>query len=339
MAAGRFGVTNPVLVNTLRGDVIENRHRGAIAVCDPAGRLVHAWGDVDALVYPRSSVKTLQALPLVESGAADHFHLDDVELALACSSHGAEPRHTETVQNWLKRLELDEDALECGIHAPLHQPTSETLLRDHLEPGRVHNNCSGKHTAMLTTCRFLGEDTHGYIEREHPSQQRWFDALGEMADVDMRGLPWNYDGCGIPVIAMPLKSIATAFARIAAPDDLANTRADAIERLGNAISSNPFMVAGSGRLCTEVIQLSGRRTLVKTGADGVYTAALQEQGLGVALKIDDGNGEAAQVAILAILQRLGGLHLDELEALAARCRMPISNTRGVITGYHQPADY
>ena len=339
MAADRFSVSNPVLVNTLRGDVIENRHRGAIAVCDPTGRLVHAWGDVDTLVYPRSSVKILQALPLVESGAADHFHLDDAELAMACSSHGAEPGHTQTVQNWLRRLELDEDALECGVHAPLHVLTAEALLRDHLEPGRIHNNCSGKHTGMLTTCRFLGEDTHGYIEREHPSQQRWFDAIGEMADVDMRSLPWNRDGCGIPVIAMPLKSIATAFARIAAPDDLASTRADAVERLGNAISSNPFMVAGSGRLCTEIIQLSGRRTLVKTGAAGVYTAALQEQGLGVALKIDDGDGEAAQVAILAILQRLGGLHADELEALGPRCRMPISNTRSVITGYRQPADF
>jgi L-asparaginase II len=331
-------MNNPILVNTLRGDVIENRHRGAIAVCDPAGRLVHAWGDVDALVYPRSSVKTLQALPLVESGAADHFNLDDAELALACSSHNAEPGHTETVQGWLKRIELDEDALECGAHAPYHVPSAEALLLSHVEAGRIHNNCSGKHTAMLTTCRFLGEETHGYIERDHPAQQRWFDSLGEMADVDMRRLPWNRDGCGIPVIAMPLKSIAAAFARIAAPDDLAATRAAAVERLGNAIASNPFMVAGSGRLCTEVIELSGRRTLVKTGADGVYTAALQEQGLGVALKIDDGNGEAAQVAVLAVLRHLGGLHSDELEALAPRCRMPISNTRGVITGYRQAAE-
>ena len=331
-------MSNPILVNTLRGDVIENRHRGAIAVCDPAGRLLHAWGDVDALVYPRSSIKTLQALPLVESGAADHFHLDDAELALACSSHSAEPRHTETVQSWLRRIDLDEDALECGAHAPYHVPTAEALLLNHVEAGRIHNNCSGKHTGMLTTSCFFGEETQGYIEREHPSQQRWFDALGEMADVEIRRLPWNRDGCGIPVIAMPLRSIATAFARIAAPDDLGASRASAVERLCDAIASNPFMVAGSGRLCSEVIELSGRRTLVKTGADGVYTAVLQEQGLGVAIKIDDGNGEAAQVAVLAILQRLGGLHADELEVLAPRCRMPISNTRGVITGYRQAAD-
>jgi L-asparaginase II len=331
-------VANPVLVETWRGDVVENRHRGAIAVCDARGRLLHSWGNVDALVYPRSSIKLLQALPLVESGAADHYRLDAAELALACSSHGAEPRHTDTVERWLERIELDVEALECGPHAPNHQATAEAMLARHLAYGRVHNNCSGKHTGMLTTCRHLGEATRGYIEREHPAQQRWFDAVGEMASIDMRRLPWNYDGCGIPVIAMPLQNIATAFARIAAPDDLPVSRHEAIERLGNAIAAEPFMVAGSERLCTRVIQQSGRRTLVKTGADGVYTAALQEKGLGVALKIDDGNGEAAQVAILSILHHLDGLHGDELQLLGDRCRPAIVNTRGVTTGYRQAAD-
>ena len=331
-------MANPVLVNSWRGDVIENRHRGAIAVCDPKGRLVHSWGDVDALVYPRSSVKLLQALPLIESGAADHFNLDQTELALACSSHGAEPAHTGAVKRWLERIDLDEKALECGPNTPSHEATAWTMLRQQQSFGRIHNCCSGKHTGMLTTSRYLGEETHGYIEREHPAQQRWFDTLGEMADVDLRGLPWNSDGCGIPVIAMPLSAMATAFARVAVPDDLQPGRADAIDRLGNAIAENPFMIAGSGRLGSEIIALSGRRTLVKSGADGVYVAALQQQGLGVALKIDDGNGQAAEVAILSVLRHLGGLHADELTQLDGRCRMPISNTRGVVTGYRQAND-
>lgn len=328
-------MVNPVLVETLRGDVIENRHRGAIAVCDAQGRLLHSWGNVEALVYPRSAVKLLQALPLVESGAADHYRLDDSELALACSSHGAEPRHTDTVERWLGRIDLDAESLECGPHAPNHQATADAMLAQHLAYGRQHNNCSGKHSGMLTICRYLGDATQGYIEREHPAQQRWFDSLGQMADTDLRQLPWSYDGCGIPVIAMPLSSIATAFARIAAPDDLPAARCRAIERLAEAIAADPFMVAGSDRLCTRVIQQSGRRTLVKTGADGVYTAALQEKGLGVALKIDDGNGEAAQVAILSILRYLGGLHSDELQQLDDCCRKAIVNTRGVTTGYRQ----
>ena len=331
-------MSNPILVNNLRGDVIENRHRGAIAVCDAHGRLLHAWGDVDALVYPRSAVKLLQALPLVESGAADHFELDDAELAMACSSHGAEPLHTETVQRWLERIELDEDALECGPHAPNHAPTAEAMLQQRQAYGRIHNNCSGKHTGMLTTCRFLGEATRGYIERDHPAQQRWFDSLGDMAGIDLRRLPWNRDGCGIPVIALPLTALATAFARVAVPDELAQARAEAIERLGKAIAANPFMIAGSGRLGSEIIGLSGRRTLVKSGADGVFIAALQEKGLGVALKIDDGNGPAAEVAMLAVLRHLDGLHADELALLDGSCRVPISNTRGIITGYLQAAE-
>ena len=331
-------MSNPVLVNTLRGDVVENRHRGAIAVCDPSGRELHTWGDVSALVYPRSAIKTLQALPLVESGAAEHFSLSDAELALACSSHNAETVHTETVRHWLDTIGLDEAALECGVHPPLHEKTAQKMLLDKTEPGRIHNNCSGKHTGMLTTCRFLGEETRGYIEREHPAQQRWFDVLGDMAKVDMRKLPWSRDGCGIPVIAMPLATIASAFARLVAPDDLPQTRADASERLTRAIAAQPFMVAGSGRLCTEIMHLTGRRVLVKTGADGVYTAALEDLQLGIALKIDDGTGAAAEVSLLAVLNHLGVLNDDELEALVERRRMPIRNTRGVLTGYRQPAE-
>ena len=330
-------MSNPVLVNALRGEIIENRHRGAIAVCDPKGRVVHAWGDIEALVFPRSAIKPLQALPLVESGAADHFQLGDAEIALACSSHNAEPEHTDAVQNWLTGIGLEEDALECGAHAPLHVKTAESLLINGIEPGKIHNNCSGKHTGMLATSRFMEEETRGYIEREHPAQQRWFDVLGEMSDVEMRALPWNYDGCGIPVIAMPLKAIATAFARIAVPDHLPATRGEAVDRISGAIASNPFMIAGTGRLCTEIMTLTGRRVLVKTGADGVYTAMLQDQGLGVALKIDDGTGAAAEVAILALLQHLQALHPDDQAQLEQRCRVPIRNTRGILTGYRESA--
>lgn len=328
-------MANPVLVESWRGEIVENRHRGAIVVCDPRGRVLHSWGDVDTLVYPRSSIKLLQALPLVETGAADHFHLDDRELALACASHGAEPMHTEAVESWLARLGLDQGDLECGPHAPSHEPSANDLLWHHHRPGRVHNNCSGKHTGMLTASRYLGESTRGYIERDHPSQQRWFDSVGEMAGIDMRHLPWNRDGCGIPVIAMPLTALATAFARVAVPDDLAPARAAAVERLGGAIAAQPLMIAGHDRLCSEVVALTGRRLLVKTGADGVYTAALQDKGMGIALKMDDGSGPAAQVALLSILRHLDALHADDLAALAHRCRPAIVNTRDVVTGYRQ----
>ncbi len=332
-------MSNPVLVNCLRGEVIENRHRGSIAVCDPRGRLIYSCGDLEALVYPRSSIKALQALPLVESGAARHFETSDIELALACSSHNAESAHTEVAAGWLRRLDLDETALECGAHAPLALTAANQLTSRGAAPSRIHNNCSGKHTGMLATARFLNESISGYIDREHPVQQRWMAALGEMADVDIQRLPWNLDGCGIPVIAMPLRSMATAFARMAVPDDLPAHRADAVDWINQAIASHPYMIAGAGRLCTEVMQLTGRRVLIKTGADGVYTATLREQGLGLALKIDDGTREAAEVAVLAALQSLKALSSDEVVQLAERCRMPIVNTRGITTGYRQPANF
>jgi len=328
---------NPVLVNTLRGDLVECQHRGAIAICDPNGRIVKSLGNIDALVYPRSSIKPLQALPLVETGAADHFQLSNAELALACASHRAEPAHTDTISRWLARMDLDDESLECGPHPPADIETAENLLLNHQRPRRLHNNCSGKHTGMLTVAKFLQEDTRGYIDRDHPAQQRWMDAVGDMADLDMRQLPWSYDGCGIPVIAMPLVATATAFARFGTPDDLPAPRAEAAHRLARAIAAEPFMVAGSGRLPTEVMQLTGLRLMIKSGAEGFYAAALPEQGLGIALKIDDGQAEASEVALLATLNHLGVLQHDEVEALSSRCRIPISNTLGVVTGHHQAA--
>ncbi len=328
-------MTNPILVNTIRGGHVECRHRGAIAVCDARGRVVHSWGDIDFPVYPRSAIKALQALPLVETGAADHFDLSPAELALACASHGGEPVHTDAVAGLLARVGLGVDDLECGPHLPYHEPTAAKLIRAGIEPGRVHNNCSGKHAGMLATSKCLDETTPGYIEPEHPSQRRWIDALGELADTDMARLPASRDGCGIPVIALPLRAMATAFARVAAPDDLPTVRAGALARITDAIGAHPYMVAGSGRLCTEVMQLTGTRLLLKTGAEGVFTAILPAQGLGVALKIDDGNTAASEVALLHLLERLGALSGDDREALAERLRIPIRNSRGLLTGHRE----
>ena len=330
-------VSNPVLVNTLRGDIVDMRHRGAVAVCDPRGRVVMSHGDVEALSYPRSSIKALQAIPLVESGAADHFGLSDAELALACSSHSAELSHTQTVEAWLTRIGLDEHALECGAHEPMHAGTAESMIANGMVPSRLHNNCSGKHAGMLTTTRFLNEDTQGYIDREHPAQQRWLETVGELVDLDLLQLPWSYDGCGIPVVAMPLASVAKAFARFAAPDDLPQQRAESISRIAGSIAAQPFMVAGTGRLCTELMQVTGRAVMAKTGADGYFAASLPEQGLGIAIKIDDGSREATEVALLATLRHMNALTNDQLDVLAERIRIPVVNTLGVVAGYREPA--
>ncbi|MEM7562717.1 MAG: asparaginase [Pseudomonadota bacterium] len=328
-------MSNPVLVHTYRGEVIENMHRGTIAVCDPKGRLIKACGDAERLIYPRSAIKALQAIPLIETGTADHFKLNDAELAISCSSHNAEPMHIDTVNNFLNRLNLDDSALECGASAPLHNLTAENLLRQQKSPRKIHNNCSGKHTAMLACASFLGESTQGYIEREHPTQQRWLDTLGEMADIDMHRLPWNRDGCGIPVVAMPLKSIATAAARFAAPDQCSANRIDSVDRIASAIAAAPQMIGGSDTLDTRVMQITGRRLMIKGGAAGVYVAAIPDQNLGIALKIDDGNGEASGIALLELLKQLKILHPDDLDKLTDRLHIPQHNTRDFLTGYQQ----
>ena len=302
-------MVNPVLVAASRGDIEESLHRGAIAVCDVDGNLIKYSGDVARPVFPRSAVKPLQALSLVESGAADHFALSGRELALACASHCAEPCHLDLALAWLARLGLSVDTLECGG-----------------QPSAAHNNCSGKHCGMLTTALHLGLPTRGYIGPDHPVQQRIAAILCDMTGTSWP-VPWGVDGCGIPTLAFPLAGLATAMARCAAPAALAEPRRDAARRLFAAMTAHPELVAGTGRFCTTVMQ-AVPGIAVKGGAEGVQSAMLPDLGLGIAIKIDDGAGRAADVALLAVLRQLGVLSADSQAALAAWMPAPIYNVAG-----------
>jgi L-asparaginase II len=295
---------NPVLVEVMRGDAVESRHRGAMAIVDADGALVAAWGDVARPVFPRSAVKLLQALPLVESGAADAYRVGEVELALACASHSGEPAHVEAVAAWLARLGLTEADLECGPHPPGDEVAAFVLLRRGAAPGALHNNCSGKHAGFLTTARHLGEPTPGYIRPDHPVQVRVGKAVAEMARIDLAALPTAVDGCGIPTLALPLTALAGAFARVADPADLPEPRRKAVERLRRAVVAQPFFCGGSQRYDTEVIAATGGHVLPKTGAEGVHVAAIPELRIGIALKADDGAKRAAEVMMTTALRAL-----------------------------------
>ena len=324
---------DPVAVLVRRGDLVESVHRVAYAVADAGGTLLQHEGDVRRPVFPRSSVKPLQALPLVESGAAERFALSERELALACASHGGEPMHTEIVAAWLARIGLDPSALECGAHAPSHEATARQLIEQRRPPSPLHNNCSGKHAGMLTLALHLGAPTAGYIAPDHPVQLRISALLAAMSGASLA--PPAIDGCGVPTHAMPLAGLATAMARLTDPGPAAPGRAEACARVRAAMAAHPLLVAGSGRACS-VIMAAAPGVLVKTGAEGVYVAALPERRLGLALKVDDGAGRAAVVALVALLARLGALD-PAAPALADLAAPVLRNHAGRVVGRIEPA--
>jgi L-asparaginase II len=319
---------DPVLVEATRGAAVESRHRGACAVVDAQGKVVLALGDAERPVYGRSAVKPLQALPLIESGAADAYQLGAKEIALACASHRGEAMHVAAVGAWLGRLGLGVEDLECGAHLPTDPAAAQALIRTGAEPSALHNNCSGKHAGFLTTARHLGEKTRGYIEAAHPVQQRVRAVLEAMSGLDLARAPTGIDGCGIPVIGLPLAAIARAMARLADPAGLGEARAGAARRILAAMAAEPLMVAGTGTFTSAVLAACGRSVVPKPGAEGMFCAALPGKGWGVALKIEDGAARASEVAMGAILGRLGALEPQAAQSLAPFLTPLIRNVAG-----------
>jgi L-asparaginase II len=329
---------NPILVEVVRGALVESRHHGAVAVVDADGATVLALGDVAQPVYPRSAVKALQAVPLIESGAADKFGFGDEELALACASHGGEPAHVEVAQRMLARAGLDVAALACGPHWPSHQPSSQALARSGGAPSALHNNCSGKHAGFLCFACAAGIDHRGYVEPSHPVQRAVRAVLESLTGVGLREDQCGIDGCSIPTFAVPLSALAHAFARFGTGRGMASERAKAAARLRAACAAQPYYVAGTGRFCTEIMTLFGSRAMVKTGAEGVFCGALPEQGLGIALKCQDGATRAAEVAMAAIIARFLPLSAEQGTALQRFVRPTLRNWNRIEVGALRPAD-
>jgi L-asparaginase II len=322
-------MTNPVLAEVTRSGQVESRHRGAVAVADPHGKLQLAIGDVEAPIFPRSAVKAIQALPLVESGAAEAFGFRGRELALAQASHGGEPAHVDGVSAMLTAIGLDETALECGSHQPSHSGSAYDLIRRGRAPSQLHNNCSGKHAGFLAVAKHLGQDRHNYVAPDHPVQVVVREALEGLTGVRHSAERRGIDGCSIPTYAVPLASLAHAFARFATGVEMPRGRADAARRLYEAAVSEPFYVEGTGRFGTEVMTLLRDAALVKGGAEGVFCAALAGLGLGVALKCDDGSSRASEAMMAAALS---ALLPDHAEALRRWTDAPVATRRGVKVG-------
>jgi len=324
----------PVVVEVTRGPMVESRHEGIAAVVKPDGTVVAAWGDIDAAILPRSANKPIQAMAFVESGAVERFGLGNEHIALSCASHNGEPRHVETVRAWLQKVGLSESDLECGTHPPRLQASIEALTREGALPTPAFNNCSGKHSGFLTTAVVHGEPTRGYIKYDHPVQKRLRDVMTDLCGVDANGFAHGTDGCGIPTLATPLKRLAQAMASMADPSRLSSKRADAANRIRAAISAEPFMMAGTGRFCTRINAALPGVAQVKTGAEGVFCGMLPGQGLGIALKMWDGAGRAAEIAMATLLVHLGVVPAAQQEELL---HPPVKNVVGLLVGEMRPA--
>jgi L-asparaginase II len=317
------------IVEALRGDVVESVHRVHVAIVHADDGLTASAGNPAHRSFVRSSIKMFQALPLVEAGGVERFQLTGQELALCCASHGGEPFHVAGARAILAKARVTEAALACGPHLPLHEPTGRAMLCAGESPGRIHNNCSGKHAGMLAHCVQQQWVTNGYHKPSHPMQQRVLSTLARWMRIDAGEVSVAIDGCGLPTFAMALDAVATGCAQFAAAVAAGEPAPSAIF---NAIVAHPDYVAGTARLDTDLMRITGTRLFAKVGAEGYYTAVIPSMKTGVALKVEDGNKRAAEPAILAVLRHIDAIGAAEMDRLSAYASPRIVNTRNDVVG-------
>lgn len=317
----------PIEVHVYRGAQVESVHLVDAAVVDAQGKLVASAGDPGRVTYWRSAAKPFQLLPLVEAGGVERFGLDARDLAVACASHGGEPVHVEQVRHFLAAAGLDEASLQCGAHPPLHEPSARALLARGEAPRPIHNNCSGKHAALLALARLFGAGTGGYLEQDHPVQRRVLEAVAAATGTPAARIAVAVDGCGAPVFALELAAMARAYARLAAAGE-----ESPLGRIRRAMVEHPYLVAGADRLSTELMEVLRPRLVAKSGAEGVFCAGLVDSGIGIAVKVRDGAQRAAGPALLAVLEAAAVL-AGARERLAHHLRPDVRNHAGRVTGY------
>ena len=322
----------PILVEVVRGGMVESYHHGEMVIMDIKGSVIKSWGDPDKKVYARSALKLLQALPLIETGAAEALKISDEEITLACASHSSSPEHIERVKAWLNRLGLSESDLECGACAPIGMNGSKDFLSSKMSPTAFAHPCSGNHAGFLATALFMKEELRGYIERGHPAQQRIEKTVSEMAEFDLSSVPVGIDGCGIPVYGFPLKNLALAMAKFANPEGLPSKRVEAIKRIISAIKKHPKMLAGENRFDTTLIEATQGEVIIKGGIEGMYIAIIPSLGYGAALKINDGSTQASEIACGALLNQLGVLSEQAQSSLSNFLNPKIVNFVGKVVG-------
>lgn len=315
-----------------RGEITESSHRAHIAVVDSHGNIIASLGNPNAVTFARSTAKLMQAIPVIESGAADDYGLTDSEIALLCASHNGEHAHVDKAQSILHKAHKTPEHLQCGAHSPYYAPAAKALREAGIAPVALHNNCSGKHSGMLALCTKLNVSSDNYLSIEHPVQQLMLKTVSEMVGVPAEDIPLGIDGCGVPVFGMPISALALGYCRLGHPDELAEPRKQACKRILKSVKENPFFLAGSERFDTRLIEVTGGRIIGKMGAEGVFALTVPDQGLGVVIKIEDGSLRALYVAVMEALIQLQLLSEKELEELASFHETIVRNWQGTEVG-------
>jgi L-asparaginase II len=328
------------LVEVRRGSITESRHRGHIVVVESDGNMVAHAGAPETVTFLRSSAKPLQALPLLTSGAAARFGFTDREVALVCASHNGEPIHTKLAASMLAKIGLDPEALKCGVHEPYSLEVAAKLRSLGQAPNVLHNNCSGKHVGMLALASHLGAPIENYESPENPVQKAIADAVSQFSDIAVTDMAVGIDGCAAPIFGITVKAMALAYARLVQPPaTFDKATRDACGRIVRVMCAYPELIGGtSDRLDTEVMRAAPGLMISKVGAEGVYTAGIKPseqwpKGLGLALKIEDGDDKRARpTVVIESLRQLGVLKHESLEALAKYAFFPVQNRRDDVVG-------
>ena len=320
------------MVKVLRGDFEESIHVGHAVVSNSKGDILEAWGDPDRITLPRSSAKILQAIPLIESGAADKYFLKSKHLALACASHQGAYAHTNIVREWLCAIDRSDNDLRCGTHFPSDNYAHQTLIKENEKPCQYHNNCSGKHVGFLTLSKYLNGDQE-YHCLEHPVQQAVKSCFEDLTNTS--NALSAIDGCSAPNFACTLIGLAQSMAIISEANEVSSSsRTRAAYTLLQAMLEYPDLIAGDGRACTELMMAIDKRAAIKTGAEAVFVAIIPELKLGIALKIEDGNMRASEAVIAELLVRYDILDRNHPMAIK-RLKGPITNWNGIKTGEYK----
>ncbi|HKL13325.1 MAG TPA: asparaginase [Halanaerobiales bacterium] len=320
------------IADVYRSNLIESRHKGDIAIVDPDGTLTHFFGNPENQTYLRSAAKPFQILPVINSGAADFFNFTKQEIAVMSASHNGEEKHVNTVRNILKKIDVSEEKLNCGIHDPYFKKAAHKLYLEGNKPTEIHNNCSGKHAALLSLCKFNGWDIENYLNKEHPVQQLILTTISEVTETKKENIYLGEDGCGVVVFGLSVKKMAYGFARLANPKFLPNEYREAALRINKSIKDHPDMIAGTKRFNTDLIDVMGDKLTGKMGAEGVFCFGLYN-GPGVSLKVEDGNSRAVPPVIIDILKSLNYISKQELKKLKRHEQPVVKNHHDHEVGY------